>query len=86
MTGTELRIWREGLGWNQTDLMHELEVRSRQTISAWEASDAIPRIVELAIIALDQVEACRKRSGFESQLTPECISVKQRASTTRYFK
>jgi transcriptional regulator with XRE-family HTH domain len=86
MTGAELRSWREAIGWNQTDLMQELEVRSRQTISAWEGSETIPRTIELAIIALDQIEACRKRGGFESRLTPESVSVQQRAKATRYFK
>jgi transcriptional regulator with XRE-family HTH domain len=85
MTGAELRSWREKLGWNQTDLMHELEVRARQTISAWEASEEVPRMVELAIIALDQIEPCRKRGGFESQLTREGISAQQRANATKYF-
>lgn len=86
MTGADLRGWREKLGWNQIDLMQEMEVRSRQTISTWEASKEIPRLVELAIIALDQVEACRKRSGFESQFTHERISARQRANATRFFK
>ncbi len=74
MRGNELREWRQRLGWTQSDLMEELEISSRQTLSSWENAEEIPRLVELAIIALDQVEACRKRGGFESQWTPAIIA------------
>jgi transcriptional regulator with XRE-family HTH domain len=85
MTGAELRAWREKNGWTQADLMIELEVASRQTISTWEKADRIPRLVELATIALDQVEASRKRSGFERQFTPESIANRHVAQGSKYF-
>jgi transcriptional regulator with XRE-family HTH domain len=62
MTGVELRGWRKGRGWTQTDLMSELKVTARQTVVRWEKSDEIPRVVELAVIALDQVEGCNRRT------------------------
>ena len=85
MSGDELRTWRQRRGWNQTDLMKELEVASRQTISTWELSARVPRIVELAIVALDQVEACRKISGFEKQWTPEIIGKRRNRNAMSYF-
>jgi transcriptional regulator with XRE-family HTH domain len=74
VTGADLKAWRESVGWTQGDLMVELEIRSRQTIGTWESAEKIPRLVELAIVALDQIEASRKRSGFEKQFTPETIA------------
>lgn len=74
MTGEELKRWRKHIGWTQADLMEELEVSSRQTLSSWENSKEVPRLVELAITALDRIEACRKRSGFEGQMTLEQIA------------
>lgn len=61
MTGEELKAWRKGRGWTQTDLMNELKVTARQTVVRWEKSKQIPRMVELSIIALDQVEECNRR-------------------------
>lgn len=74
MQGAELRRWRKNIGWTQTELMEELEVSSRQTISTWENAEQIPRIVELAVTALDQVEPARNRGGFEKQFTAESIA------------
>ena len=85
MTGAELKAWRVRIGWTQADLMIELEVGSRQTISTWENADRIPRLVELAVIAIDQVEASRKRSGFERQFTPESIANRHVAQGAKYF-
>ncbi|HMA73302.1 MAG TPA: helix-turn-helix transcriptional regulator [Xanthobacteraceae bacterium] len=85
MTGRELRAWREKIGWTQVDLMVELEVKSRQTMSTWERAEKIPRVVELAITALDQIEASRKRSGFERQFTPESIANRHVAQGAKYF-
>jgi transcriptional regulator with XRE-family HTH domain len=65
MTGCELRAWREKIGWTQTDLMLELGIKSRQTMSTWERAEKIPRVVELAIKALEHIEPSRKRSGYE---------------------
>jgi transcriptional regulator with XRE-family HTH domain len=62
MTGEELRAWRKGRGWTQSDLMNELQVTARQTVVRWEKSGLIPRMVELSVIALDQVEGCNRRT------------------------
>ena len=85
MSGEELRAWRKCRGWNQADLMVELEISSRQTINTWESAERIPRIIELSIVALDQVEACRKIAGFEKQWTPEIIGKRRSRDVTRYF-
>jgi transcriptional regulator with XRE-family HTH domain len=85
VTGAELKAWRSSIGWTQADLMIELEVGSRQTISTWESAEKIPRLVALAITALDQVEASRKRSGFERQFTPESIANRHVAQGSKYF-
>jgi transcriptional regulator with XRE-family HTH domain len=74
MRGVELKVWREKRGWTQSDLMQELAIGSRQTVTTWEASDRIPRTIELAIIALDQVEACNRRGGYKQQFTPATIA------------
>lgn len=74
MRGAELKEWRKKVGLTQADLMEELEVNSRQTISTWENAEQIPRIVELAVTALDKVEPTRKRGGFESQFSVESIA------------
>jgi transcriptional regulator with XRE-family HTH domain len=74
MTGNDLRVWRTAIGWTQNDLMEELGVTSRQTVGAWEKSARLPRLVELAIIALDQVESCRDRAGVRKQFSPSSIA------------
>jgi hypothetical protein len=65
--------------------MTELEVGSRQTINSWESEEQIPRLIELAIIALDQVEAARKRSGFPKQFIGEDIANSHFARGMKYF-
>jgi transcriptional regulator with XRE-family HTH domain len=85
MRGTDLKAWREHNRWTQGDLMTELEVGSRQTISTWESAQKIPRLVELAIIALDQVEASRKQSGFAKQFTIESIVNRHFERGIKYF-
>jgi transcriptional regulator with XRE-family HTH domain len=85
VTGAELKAWRSSIGWTQADLMIELEIKSRQTLSTWEGAEKIPRVVELAITALDQIESARKRSGFERQFTPESIANRRVAQVTKYF-
>jgi transcriptional regulator with XRE-family HTH domain len=85
VTGAELKAWRSSIGWTQVDLMIELDIKSRQTMSAWEHAERIPRVVELAIIALDQIEAARRRSGFERQFTPESIANRHAAQGAKYF-
>lgn len=60
--------------WKQTDLMQELEVGSRQTIISWEKAERVPRLVELAIYALDQLPAARQKTGYEKQYDGKTIS------------
>lgn len=74
MLGSELRAWRKSIGWTQAELMRELDVSSRQTMSNWENGGKLPRMVELAIIALDSVELSRKQGGFEPKITDESLA------------
>lgn len=73
MTGAELRGWRVKRGWTQADLTTELDIKARQTVAAWESSEKIPRLVELAVMALDQLELVRNRAGFENRMTEDQI-------------
>lgn len=67
MKGTELAGRRADLGYTQAEFMRELGVKSRQTISAWERPDAeVPRLVELALIALERHTECRNVSGHKA--------------------
>jgi DNA-binding XRE family transcriptional regulator len=63
MTGADLTAWRKTNGYTQELLMKELEVKSRQTISSWEHSDRIPRMVELALRALEYIPEYRQIGG-----------------------
>lgn len=63
MRGVDLKEWRRCHGYNQEDLMKELGIGSRQTISTWEASDEISRTVELALKALKHIPECRRLHG-----------------------
>lgn len=69
MKGADLKIWRKLNGWTQTDLMKELEIGSRQTIIKWEGSDKIPRLVELAIKAINELPDCRKDNVNDNRLS-----------------
>jgi DNA-binding XRE family transcriptional regulator len=69
MLGTELRTWRKRNRMTQDALRMELEV-SRQTIVAWEQSDKpLPRLTELALIALEQVPGCKVVDGYRQTAT-----------------
>ena len=64
MQGPDLLAWRKRNGFSQEELMKELGVRSRQTISSWENSEKdVPRLVELALNALEKDPSCRRRAG-----------------------
>ena len=63
MRGADLTALRKAIGYSQEQLMTELGVKSRQTISSWEHSERIPRTVELALIALREVPSCRRSGG-----------------------
>ncbi|NBB49024.1 helix-turn-helix domain-containing protein [Rhizobium sp. CRIBSB] len=53
MNGEELKLWREGQGKSQKELADDLDV-SRHSVMKWERSDRIPRLLELAISALQK--------------------------------
>lgn len=64
MVGADLRKWRKRHGYNQEDLMKELGVQSRQTISTWEnSSNKLPRVLELALAALESLPEIRNIHG-----------------------
>jgi transcriptional regulator with XRE-family HTH domain len=64
MNGTDLKKWRDKHGFTQADLMRELEVKSRQTISNWEnSSNEIPRMLVLSLTALADIPECRNFYG-----------------------
>lgn len=61
MTGNEFRSLRAILGMKQADLARELDV-SRTTLISWErrGEDGVPRLAELAILALRNIPGVRK--------------------------
>ncbi len=62
--GIDLKDWRKRHGYTQEALMRELEVNSRQTMSTWEKSpDELPRIVQLALRALEEIPEARYVDG-----------------------
>ena len=64
MRGPDLKDWRKRQGFSQDDLMRELGISSRQTISTWENSDKeLSRMLELALIALEEFPECRNWVG-----------------------
>jgi DNA-binding XRE family transcriptional regulator len=61
MLGTELPEWRRRNRFTQDTLRMALGVKSRQTIITWEKStDPLPRLVELALLALERFPDERK--------------------------
>ena len=64
MRGVDLKDWRKHHRYSQEALMMELGVHSRQTISTWENSpDQLPRIIQLALNALEKIPEVRNVSG-----------------------
>ena len=65
MKGNELPAWRKRNRYpRQEDLMWELGIKSRGTISAWENSDDdLPRTIELALMALERIPLARTIDG-----------------------
>ncbi|MEG5552351.1 XRE family transcriptional regulator [Enterobacter wuhouensis] len=51
MTGYELRLWRKGMNWSSDRAAEELGV-SLRTWKAYENSEKVSRVVELATITL----------------------------------
>ncbi|QQO15188.1 hypothetical protein JJB99_03080 [Bradyrhizobium diazoefficiens] len=61
MLGTELPQWRAKNRFTQDTLRMALGVKSRQTIITWEKStEPLPRLVELALLALENFPEERK--------------------------
>lgn len=65
MNGHDLKHWRKANGYkNQDALQLELGIGSRRTISVWENSEnELPRMLELALAALERCPDLRKVSG-----------------------
>jgi transcriptional regulator with XRE-family HTH domain len=64
MRGEELVAWRRRNGFTQAQLMVELGVKSRQTMSAWEKlGREVPRLAELALMTLEREPAVRVIHG-----------------------
>ena len=62
--GKELRKRRKRLGYTQETFIRELGIKSRQTLITWEKSEAeLPRMVQLAVIALEKLPECQKVAG-----------------------
>lgn len=71
MKGEELKQWREAQGQSQKELAERLDV-SRHSIIKWEHERQIPKIVELAVSALDKDSSAPLMAGRPS--TAEEIS------------
>lgn len=65
MKGKDLPAWRSRNRYQrQEDLMKELGIKSRGTLSAWENTDEeLPRVVQLALMALEQLPLARQIDG-----------------------
>ena len=62
--GPDLVLWRERNDDSRAELMVELDMGSRQTVSSRENSEGnLPRLVELALHALASDPICRRRAG-----------------------
>jgi transcriptional regulator with XRE-family HTH domain len=62
MNGDDLKQWRERNNYTQERLKIELGVKSRQTVISWEQTDKLPRVLELALIALENYPEVRNSS------------------------
>lgn len=51
MTGPQLIEWRKARGWSQSRLAEALGT-TRWSIARYEAAEAVPRVVELALTAI----------------------------------
>lgn len=59
MKGTELKEWRKNQEFTQAELVLQLGLKSRQTLISREKSDEdLPRLWELALLALEKVPNC----------------------------
>jgi DNA-binding XRE family transcriptional regulator len=65
MLGTDLPEWRKRNRFTQDTLRLALGLGSRQTIITWEKSnDKLPRMVELALLALERLPDLRNVDGY----------------------
>ena len=65
MLGTDLPEWRKRNRFTQNTLRMALGLGSRQTIITWEKStDRLPRMVELALLALEHLPDQRGADGY----------------------
>jgi transcriptional regulator with XRE-family HTH domain len=65
MIGTELPEWRKRNHFTQDALRMALGLGSRQTIITWEKStEKLPRMVELALLALERLPDQRTALGY----------------------
>jgi transcriptional regulator with XRE-family HTH domain len=65
MLGTDLPEWRKRNRFTQDSLRMALGLGSRQTIISWEKStEKLPRMVELALLALEHLPEHRKVDGY----------------------
>jgi hypothetical protein len=65
MLGTELPGWRKRNRFTQNTLRMALGLGSRQTIITWEKSnEKLPRMVELALLALEHLPDQRGSDGY----------------------
>jgi transcriptional regulator with XRE-family HTH domain len=65
VTGAELPEWRKRNHFTQDSLRMALGLGSRQTIITWEKStEKLPRIVELALLALEHLPDQRTALGY----------------------
>ena len=68
--GKEVRGWRERNGYRQADLVKELGIGSRGTLSALENSEkVIPRQMELALVASRRTRNYASITGARTCLT-----------------
>ncbi len=84
MNGAELRQRRKRLGYSQQTFCAELGVKSRQTLVTWEKSEAeLPRLVYLAVKALEDLPECRRVSGKSAKASERKAFERMRAKTAK---
>ncbi|NNU67603.1 helix-turn-helix transcriptional regulator [Rhizobium sp. WYCCWR 11152] len=70
MKGGDLKRWREERGQTQKELAEELDV-SRHSILKWEGATTVPRIVELAILGLQNGSAMIGKTSSASEIAAQ---------------
>jgi transcriptional regulator with XRE-family HTH domain len=76
MTGPELKAWRVSRGWSQERLMAEFGMSSRQTIASYERASTVPRLVELAVLAIDHISGAVDLIGKPNRKSRQKVSHK----------